>query len=159
MGVSHAVCIPLGVAFGFLYDKCGEFTIVPLTFFLSGAPYIALYFMTDLDSVIAYTLQIFAAVFSVLCNGIGVIITARHSPPQGAGKIFALRSFIGGVFTIGYGYLNGWIIDQDFNKAVFLMIAAIALSITLMFICIRLCCKSIAEIPKEEEEIFMLASE
>ena len=75
------ICIPFGLAFGFLYDKCGELFIVPLIFFLSGAPYIALYFMTDFDSVIAYTVQIYAATFSVLCNGIGIIITARHSPP------------------------------------------------------------------------------
>ena len=159
LGVSHVASMPFGLIFGYLYDKCGELLIVPLIFFLSGAPYIALFFITDFDSVLSYSLQIFAAIFSVLCNSIGFIITARHSPPQGAGKIFALRSFLGGLFSIGYSYLIGWMIDQEFNKVIFLMIGVIGLSTTVMFICIRLCCKCITKKQREDEEIFMLASD
>lgn len=45
LGISHVAAIPIGLVFGHLYDKCGELFIVPLVFFLSGAPYIALYFI------------------------------------------------------------------------------------------------------------------
>ena len=54
LGVSHAAGIPIGLSFGYLFDKWGELIVVPLCYFLSGAPYIAIYFMDNLDSVVAY---------------------------------------------------------------------------------------------------------
>ena len=152
LGVSHVAGIPIGLSFGHLFDKCGELIIVPLCFFLSGAPYVAIYFMEDLDSVGAYAVQIFAATFSLLNNSVSTIMLARYSPPHGAGKIFAFRSLITGLFSIGYNYLSGWMLDQSFNKVTFLVIGGLSLAVTAMFMGIGMCCKQVARVPSEEEE-------
>lgn len=85
--------------------------IVPVVFFLAGAPYVALFFFNNIDSILGYGIQIFAAIFSILTNLVSGVTLAKHSPPEGAGKIFAFKSFFGGIFGIGYGYFSNWLID------------------------------------------------
>ena len=111
LGITHLVSLPCALVFGILYDKCGELVVAPVVYILAGAPYIAIYFMADLDSPLAYFLQIFSAVFAQIAGILAVILLARHNPPQGAGKVFAFRSFLDSLFSMGYSYLNGWILD------------------------------------------------
>lgn len=111
LGISHAVSVPCALVFGILYDKCGELVVAPLVYILAGSPYIAIYFMGNLDSPLAYSLEIFSAVFAQITGILAVILLARHSPPRGTGKVFAFKSFLDSLFSMGYSYLHGWILD------------------------------------------------
>ena len=152
LGVSNIVVIPLGVLFGLSYDKCGEFFTLSVTFFCAGFPYIVLYFMSDFDSVLSLGLQIFATTFSILTNAMSSIMIGRHSPKEGVGKVYAFRSFVAGLFMVGFSYLSGWIMDQSFSKVTFLIVGGLALAQVGMFIGIRLCCKKIEDLHFGEEE-------
>lgn len=45
LGASPLVAIPLGILFGLFFDKWGELVVLPLMFFLAGAPYAGLFFL------------------------------------------------------------------------------------------------------------------
>ena len=158
LGVSPLAAIPIGMIFGLFFDKWGELVLVPITFFLAGAPYIALFFLWDIDTVLGYGIQIFGGIFSVLTALVSGVTLAKHSPSNGAGKIFAFKSFFSGIYSIGYEYFSTWLIDQDYNQAIFLVIGGLALAMVGMFIGIRFWCKEIAHKPEEEEEARLLTA-
>lgn len=161
LGVANIAAIPLGLLFGLAYDKCGELLTLSFVFFCAGFPYIVLYFLDNVNSDLGFALQIFASTFSILTNAMASVMIGRHSPTEGVGKVYAFRSFVAGIFLIGFNYLSGWMIDQSFSKVTFLVIGGIAFSQVIMFVSIRACCKKISEIPSAEEEdaaIFLLSS-
>lgn len=90
------------------------------------------------------------------------VMIGRHSPKEGAGKVYALRSFVSGIVLIGFNYFSGWMIDQPFSRVTFLVIAGVSLSQVVMFISIGLCCKKISDFPEgteDEEVVFLFHSE
>lgn len=91
-----------------------------------------------------------------MTNSMAIIMIGRHAPKQGAGKIYAFRGFVTGLFVIGFNYLSGWMIDQSFNKVTFLLVGGVALLQVVMFAGIRLCCKNITDIPAEDEDMVLL---
>ena len=121
---------------------------MPLVFLLSGLPYIGLFFISDYDSTFSYFLQIMSAMFSLLTSSITSVLLGKYSPLKGAGKVYAFKSVVSGVFIIGYNYLSGWMIDQSFNKFTFILVGLISISISVLFICIAMCCRDITKKPK-----------
>ena len=100
-----------------------------------------------------YGIQIFAAVFSILTNLVSDVALAKHSPPEGAGKVYAFKSFFGGIFGIGYGYFSNWLIDQHYSRLIFVVVTGLSLSMTAMFVGIGMCCKGIAQKPTDRKSV------
>lgn len=125
--------------------------MVPLVFLLSGLPYIGLFFLEKYDTAFGYSLQILAAMFSILTSSITSVLLAKFSPLNGAGKVYSFKSTVSGIFIIGYNYLSGWMIDQSFNKYTFILIGLISIWVSVLFLGIGMCCPRATLKPKEEE--------
>ena len=80
------------------------------------------------------------------------MMLARHSPGIGAGKIFAIRAFMIGLFMMGINYILGWIIDQPFNRVAFLIVAGVGLIIVLAFFMVIICCRHISRVHTDDDE-------
>lgn len=151
-GISYAVVMVIAPFLGIFFDRCGELVVLPLNYFIAGAPYFALYALNDLESAGGYVLQIIATIASITNNTLGFLILARHAPPVGAGKIFALNRVFSGIVQIGMSYLLGWMIDQSFNKVAFLVVGSLGIIVVITFVSIRVCCKDLAKVVTDEED-------
>ena len=152
LGISHSATALLGPLMGIFFDKCGELVVAPLIFFVAAAPYFWLYFLQDFDSSLGYTLQIITAIAAILTNPLNMMMLARHSPTVGAGKIYAMRSVLVGLVSIGYNYAIGWVLDQSFNRAAFLVCGVVGSLVVLAFFLVACCCKRLSNVPDEFDE-------
>ena len=133
---------PVRVAF----DKCGELVLGPIIFLLAGGPYFAFYFFENFDEPAQLSLQILAATASIITNSLSQMLIAKHAPSAGVGKIYAVRSLITTIFSLGFGYLTGWMIDQSYSKYVFFVIGTTGLLIVLLFLFVAIFCPKITKV-------------
>ena len=142
LGISNSAVLVIAPFLGLLFDRCGELVVIPLNYFIASAPYIGLYFLTDFKTTLAYGLQIIGTISSILNNSLGFMILARHAPPVGAGKIFAVNRVFAGIIQIGMSYFLGWVVDQSFNKIAFLIVGGFGLMVVFTFLLISMLCRN-----------------